>query len=206
MDAREALVALNLIEGVGPVRVRQLLDHFGDAPAILRASKPALLQVRGIGEDTAASIAEWEKGVDLAGELKRIREYECRIVIASDDDYPHLLRQIYDPPLVLYVKGTLTGQDKNSVALVRSRQTTSYGVETARKLGYQLAYVGVTVVSGGARGIDTAAHQGALILRMHFDNFAGATLVATGEHDDLVALLDLGRHQSTSGASEMIFM
>ena len=110
MDAREALVALNLIEGVGPVRVRQLLDHFGDAPAILRASKPALLQVRGIGEDTAASIAEWEKGVDLAGELKRIREYECRIVIASDDDYPHLLRQIYDPPLVLYVKGTLTEQ------------------------------------------------------------------------------------------------
>ena len=75
---------------------------------------------------------------------------------------PRLLREIYDPPLVLYVKGELTAKDKNAVAMVGSRQTTHYGIETARKLAYQLAYVGVTVVSGGARGIDTAAHQGAL--------------------------------------------
>jgi DNA processing protein len=75
---------------------------------------------------------------------------------------PRLLREIYDPPLVLYVKGALTAKDKNAVAMVGSRQTTHYGIETARKLAYQLAYVGVTVVSGGARGIDTAAHQGAL--------------------------------------------
>ena len=73
-----------------------------------------------------------------------------------------MLRQIYDPPLVLYVKGELTAKDKNAVAMVGSRMTTHYGIETARKLAYQLAYVGVTVVSGGARGIDTAAHQGAL--------------------------------------------
>ena len=66
MEPREALVALNLIEHVGPVRVRQLLEHFGDAPAILRASKPQLLQVRGIGEDTAEAIAHWEKTTDLA--------------------------------------------------------------------------------------------------------------------------------------------
>src|SRR6202042_3029202 len=70
--------------------------------------------------------------------------------------------EIYDPPLVLYVKGGLTAKDKNAVAVVGSRMTTHYGVETARKLAYQLAYIGVTVVSGGARGIDTAAHQGAL--------------------------------------------
>jgi len=69
---------------------------------------------------------------------------------------------IYDPPLVLYVKGELTAKDKNAVAMVGSRQTTHYGIESVRKLAYQLAYVGVTVVSGGARGIDTAAHQGAL--------------------------------------------
>src|SRR6202040_3527331 len=68
----------------------------------------------------------------------------------------------YDPPIVLYVKGELSSKDKNAVAMVGSRQTTHYGIESARKLAYQLAYVGVTVVSGGARGIDTAAHQGAL--------------------------------------------
>jgi len=162
MDAREAHIALNLVEGVGPVRVRQLLEHFGDAPAILRASRNQLLQVRGIGDDTAGAIAGWETSADLAAELKRIADSGCRILIQSDEEYPASLREIYDPPIVLYTRGTLGAKDRNAVAMVGSRQTTHYGIETARKLAYQLAYVGVTVVSGGARGIDTAAHQGAL--------------------------------------------
>lgn len=179
MDTREAFIALNLIERVGPVRVRQLLDHFGEAPAILRASKSALQQVRGIGEDTAESIAGWEKTTDLSGELKRIADSGCSVLIQSDPGYPELLRHIYDPPIVLYVKGALTGNDKNAVAIVGSRQTTPYGLETSRKLAYQLAYVGVTVVSGGARGIDTAAHQGALAAK-------GRTVAVLGTGINLV--------------------
>jgi DNA processing protein len=162
MDSREALIALNLIEHVGPVRARLLLEHFGDAPQILAASKSQLLRVRNIGDETAEAIANWEKTIDLAGELKRISDFGCHVLIQSDENYPASLREIYDPPLVLYVKGELTAKDKNAVAMVGSRSTTHYGIETARKLAYQLAYVGVTVVSGGARGIDTAAHQGAL--------------------------------------------
>src|SRR6266481_8520081 len=162
MDSREALVALNLVEHVGPVRVRQLLEHFGDAPAILCASKQQLLQARNIGEETADAIANWEKNIDLAAELKRIAEFGCRIVTQAEPEYPELLRQIYDPPIVLYIKGELLPKDKNAVAMVGSRMTTHYGIEVARKLAYQLAYLGVTVISGGARGIDTAAHQGAL--------------------------------------------
>src|ERR1700690_4178720 len=162
VDSREALIALNLIEHVGPVRARLLLEHFGDAPRILRASKGELLRVRNIGEETASAIAGWEKTIDLAGELKRFQEFGCQGLIQSDEDYPASLRQIYDPPLALYVKGALTARDKSAVAMVGSRMTTHYGIEVARKLAYQLACVGVTVVSGGARGIDTAAHQGAL--------------------------------------------
>ena len=162
MDSREAFVALNMIEGVGPVRARTLLEHFGDAPKILSAARSELLRVRNIGEDTAEKIFNWEKSVDLAGELKRIADFGCHVLISADENYPASLREIYDPPLVLYCKGELSARDKNAVALVGSRQTTHYGLETARKLAYQLAYVGVTVVSGGARGIDTAAHQGAL--------------------------------------------
>jgi DNA processing protein len=162
MDSREALIALNLIEHVGPVRARLLLEHFGEAPKILQASPSELRRVRNIGDETAAAIADWEKTVDLAGELKRIQEFGCHVLIQTDEDYPASLREIYDPPLVLYVKGALTAKDKNAVAMVGSRMTTHYGVEAARKLAYQLAYVGVTVVSGGARGIDTASHQGAL--------------------------------------------
>jgi len=155
------MVALNMIDHVGPVRVRQLLELFGDAPTILSASKQQLLRVHGIGEEAAESISSWEKGIDLNAEIKRINEFGCRIVIQSDPEYPESLRQIYDPPIALYVKGSLSAKDKNSIAMVGSRMTTHYGIETARKLAYQLAYLGITVVSGGARGIDTAAHQGA---------------------------------------------
>src|SRR4051812_6518779 len=179
MESREALVALNLIEHVGPVRVRQLIDHFGDAPAILRASKSQLQQARGIGEDTAEAISSWEKTIDLGAELKRIAEFGCKIVIQADPEYPELLRQIYDPPFVLYAKGELLPKDKNSVAMVGSRMTTHYGIETARKLAYQLAYIGVTVVSGGARGIDTASHQGALSAK-------GRTIAVLGTGINLV--------------------
>jgi len=179
MEVREALAALNLIEGVGPVRVRQLLEHFGDAPAILRASRHQLLQVRGIGDETATAIAGWEKNIDLAAELKRTADFGCRILIQSDPEYPELLRQIYDPPTVLYVRGDLRASDKNGVALVGSRMTTHYGIEMARKLAYQLAYLGVTVVSGGARGIDSAAHQGALTAK-------GRTIAVLGTGINLV--------------------
>ena len=88
MDSREALVALNLIEGVGPIRVRQLLEHFVDPPAILSASRQDLLRVRGIGDEAADAIAGWEKTVDLGAELKRIADFGCRLVVQSDTEYP----------------------------------------------------------------------------------------------------------------------
>jgi DNA processing protein len=162
MDAKDALIALNMIDHVGPVRLRQLLEHFADPPAILAAGRDRLLRVGGIGLETADSIASWESTVDLQGELRRIREFGCSVVTQLDEEYPPMLREIYDPPVVLYMKGTLLPRDRNGVAMVGSRQTTPYGLEMARRFGYQLGSIGVTVVSGGARGIDTAAHQGAL--------------------------------------------
>ncbi len=179
MDSREAFIALNLIDGVGPVRARSLLEHFGDAPSILAATQSQLLRVRNIGDDTAGKIASWETTIDLAGELKRIANYGCHVLISSDENYPASLREIYDPPLCLYVKGEITAKDKHGIAMVGSRMTTHYGIETARKLAYQLAYVGVTVVSGGARGIDTAAHQGALSAK-------GRTIAVLGTGINLV--------------------
>jgi len=179
MNAKEALIALNMIDHVGPVRVRQLLEHFGEAPAILAATKNQLLKVHGVGDETAEAISRWESGVDLQGELRRIQEFGCHVLTQADESYPGLLRQIYDPPIVLYVKGRLDLKDKNSVAMVGSRMTTHYGVEVARKLAYQLAYIGVSVVSGGARGIDTAAHQGALSAK-------GRTLAVLGTGINLV--------------------
>jgi DNA processing protein len=179
MDGREAFVALNMIDGIGPVRVRLLLEHF-DNPADILSARPAQLEkIHGIGPELARALTSWEQSVDLTGELRRIKEFGCHVVVQSDENYPETLRQIYDPPVVLYVKGELLAKDKNGIAMVGSRMTTHYGVETARKLAYQLAYIGVTVVSGGARGIDTAAHQGAL-------NAKGRTIAVLGTGINLI--------------------
>lgn len=187
MDEREAFIALNMIDHVGPVRARHLLRHFGSAAAILRASREQLMRVEGIGEETADAIAHWEEHVDLSRELARIRDFGCQVLIGTDPEYPELLRELYDPPLVLYVKGRLLPRDKHAVAIVGSRMTTLYGLEVARKLAYQLAYVGVTVVSGGARGIDTAAHQGALSAKGRTVAVLGTgiNLVTPPENSDL---------------------
>ena len=162
MTSREAYIALNMVDGVGPIRVRALRDRFGEAQAILGASKAELMQVEGVGEEVARSIAGWREKVDLDAELQRIEKSGVRVVCRDDAEYPKNLREIYDPPLVLYVKGTLTERDALAIAVVGSRRTTLYGQEMARKLAFQLARVGVTVVSGLARGIDTSAHNGAL--------------------------------------------
>ena len=93
MNSREALVALNMIPHVGPVRFRQLAEYFGDAPSILSASKSSLMRVQGISEVTAESIASWESSIDLASELKWNEEFGCGMVIQEDEKYPELLRQ-----------------------------------------------------------------------------------------------------------------
>jgi DNA processing protein len=162
MTSREAYIALNMVDGVGPIRVRALRDRFGEAQAILMASKADLMQVEGVGEEVARSITFWREKVDLDAELQRIEKSGVHVVCRDDAEYPKHLREIYDPPLVLYMKGTLTERDALAIAVVGSRRTTLYGQDMARKLAFQLARVGVTVVSGLARGIDTAAHNGAL--------------------------------------------
>ncbi len=158
----EACITLNMVPKLGPVGVRRLLNAFGSPREILGASATQLRSVEGIGPEISESIVRWEQNVDLAGELARIADFGARVLTRDDPEYPALLREIHDPPVVLYVWGELTPRDQEAVGIVGSRKTSTYGLECAKKLSYQLAYAGLTVVSGLARGIDTAAHQGAL--------------------------------------------
>lgn len=162
MTETEALLALNLLPLVGPVRVRRMLEHFDSPADILRASRQELLAVHGIGREMAETIATWESRVDLSRELRRIREVEATILPWSAPEYPAALRQIHSPPLVLYVRGKLEERDRHSIGIVGSRRATHYGRDCARKFSFQLAQAGLTVISGLALGIDTFAHEGAL--------------------------------------------
>src|SRR5205823_4970580 len=104
----------------------------------------------------------WEKTVDLTSELGRIRDFGAEVITSESPRYPRQLREIHAPPIILYVWGELTDRDQHAIGIIGSRRTSHYGNESAKKLAYQLAYAGLTVISGLARGIDTAAHQGAL--------------------------------------------
>ena len=162
MTRTEAYLALNLLPKIGPVRVRRLLEVFGSPERILSATTGEILRVEGFGRELAETLHGWESSIDLSRELRRIAEMELTVLTQEDALYPFLLKQIHAPPLVLYVWGELLEKDRNALGVVGSRQATPYGLEVARKMSFQLAYAGFTVVSGLARGIDTAAHEGAL--------------------------------------------
>ena len=162
MTGTEACIALNMVPNLGPVRLRKLLEVFETPERILLARAGELKTVDGIGKEIAEGIATWKSHVDLPAELRRIAEFGAKVFTRDSPEYPRHLREIYNPPIVLYVWGTLIERDHRAVSVVGSRKTSHYGLECAKKLSYQMAYAGLTVVSGLARGIDTAAHQGAL--------------------------------------------
>ncbi len=162
MTSREAFLALTLIPRVGPVTIRRLLDAFGSPRDILSTPESRLRTVDGVGPALARSIAGWQDHADLTREKRRIRETGARFLTIEEEEYPALLREIPDPPPALYILGSLDPADKLGVALVGSRRATHYGLSCTRKLAFQLAHAGITIVSGLARGIDTAAHEGAL--------------------------------------------
>lgn len=162
MNTREATIALNMLPKIGPVRVRRLLDRFGDPEKILRADVSGLTGVEGIGNETAEIIRGWEDRIDLARELAEVEKRGLTVLTQADADYPEALRQCYDPPLALYVWGELSERDRHAIAIVGSRKTSHYGTQTARQFAFQLASSGMTVVSGLARGIDSHAHEGAV--------------------------------------------
>ncbi|GAA5494849.1 hypothetical protein Rhal01_01013 [Rubritalea halochordaticola] len=162
MTNREALIALNMLPKIGPVRVQRLLEALGSAEAILTSPANKLTQVRGIGNETAQIIRSWETSINLAAEIQEAERRGIQIITQEDDDYPAPLRQMYDPPLALYVWGELKDQDKHAMAVVGSRRCTHYGQSSALSLSRDLAASGLTIISGLARGIDTFGHRGAL--------------------------------------------
>jgi DNA processing protein len=162
MTESDAFFIVNLVSGIGPMRAKRLQERFGSLDRALLARAADLRSVQGIGEELAPKLANWESSVDVKGERARVEELGLQVVTQADADYPPALKEIYDPPLCLYIKGKIPATWPRGIGVVGSRETSHYGLENAKKLGYQLAYAGVPVISGLARGIDTAAHLGAL--------------------------------------------
>jgi DNA processing protein len=162
MDERFHWLALNFIPGIGPVLIKALLGRFGDPEHVFRASPRELTGVDGIGHRLATLIKETDIQGRVRRELKLIQQLNISIVTLMDASYPNNLKQIYDPPPLLYVRGELQAKDTLAISMVGSRLTSNYGRAITERIAGDLARHGVTIVSGMARGIDSAAHRGAL--------------------------------------------
>ncbi len=172
-------IALNMTPGVGPRVTARLLEHFGSAEAIFDAPRRDLALLR-LPPEAIESIASRELHARAESEIERVRQLGGDILVLDDGVYPALLRETYDPPVVLYVKGAWDEcLERPCVAVVGSRRCSTYGQNAALMMSRELAQRGVTIVSGLARGIDAAAHRGAL-------EAGGRTVAVTGTGLDQV--------------------
>jgi DNA processing protein len=154
-------LALALTQGLGPTRIRKLIEHFGTAEAVFHASLTEL-EATGMRAVSAQSIATG-KSLELAQqECAKAAEAGARIVSLSDPEYPSRLKEIYDPPVILFVKGSVEVLAQPGIAMVGTRHPTPYGSGMAERFSIDLAARGLVIISGLARGIDTASHRGAI--------------------------------------------
>lgn len=161
MDPRP-WIALNSITGVGKVFFKRLILRFGSPGEVFKAPAIEIMRIDGARPATVKSIKEFSGWQAVDEELGKAEKAGAEIITFEDERYPANLREIHDPPPYLYVRGRLVPEDKVAVAVVGSRAATPYGRQVTKKIAGELASKGITVVSGGARGIDTEAHKGAL--------------------------------------------
>lgn len=162
LSQAEAFFILNRLPGMGPITASKLMQALGEDPLnILQASESQLRSVDGVGPSLAETILSWKTCIDLDKEREHLKSAGVRFVGRSDAEFPELLQEIYDPPLGLYSKGKAP-LNKRAIAIIGSRRATLYGTNIAKRLARELATLGFSIVSGMARGIDTAAHEGAL--------------------------------------------
>lgn len=154
-------LALKSIDGVGNIGFKNLVDTFDNPRNVFNAPLHTLTNVPGIGKKTASNIKDFQKWHKIEEELEHIKKYDAHIITYKDLLYPKVLLSIYDFPVFLYARGLLKEDDIN-VAVVGSRMASVYGKFSTERLCRELALKGITVVSGLARGIDSAAHRGAL--------------------------------------------
>ncbi|MDP3790226.1 MAG: DNA-processing protein DprA [Candidatus Omnitrophota bacterium] len=157
----EDYILLNMVEGLGFKRLESLLKFYGEPSCILNAPRGELATVEGVGNVIAEKITSLKKK-ELDRELKLMEKRGVYAISVFDANYPRNLKNSYSPPIVIYVRGEIKPEDADAVALVGSRMPSHYGVATCERLSSDLTSRGITVVSGMARGIDTAAHTGAL--------------------------------------------
>ncbi|MDD3840422.1 MAG: DNA-processing protein DprA [Clostridia bacterium] len=179
MDSKKYLIWLYSVPGLGLYRTRKLLEYFGDAEQVWKADADQLLNVNSIGPKTVEQILKYRDKRKFNQYMMALERLGVNVLTKDSKSYPENLKNITDSPELLYVRGAFGENDDKAIAIVGSRNATYYGIKMAKRFSYELAKMGITIVSGMARGIDTFAHQGAL-------DAGGRTIAVLGSGIDVV--------------------
>ncbi|MBI5186340.1 MAG: DNA-protecting protein DprA [Nitrospinae bacterium] len=162
MTEKDFWIALNIVPGLGKTLFHRLVKFFGSAESVFKAKEKDLRQVEGIGESLSRAILEFNLSRESEKENNYIRNNNAKVFISEEKEYPGNLKNIFDPPPVIYVQGEILERDAAAIAVVGTRSPSHYGKLVAEKISAGLAEKGITVVSGMARGVDSVAHKGAM--------------------------------------------
>ncbi len=162
MKDKKYWIWLSSVPGVGSKSCLNLISHFGSAQNVYQCSFKELISSGIVKEKVARSIIQNKKIENMEEYLKIVKENGLKVHTIIEDEYPENLKNIYDPPPVIYVKGSIEKEDNLAIAIVGSRKASDYGMKTAKRIAYRLAELGITIISGMAMGIDSAAHEGAI--------------------------------------------
>jgi DNA processing protein len=180
------LIILSRIPGIGPNRLRALVSHFGNPTDAISASARDIVSVEGFNKKLAVIVSSFRKSSKYSEAIKyadhqfsSMNKYEAHIVTFWDKKFPELLKKIYDPPPYLFLKGNLCEEDKYSIAIVGTRNPSKYGIAVSEKFSQELSRLGITIVSGLARGVDSAAHNSVL-------KTGGRTIAVIGSGIDVI--------------------
>lgn len=178
---------LSLIKGLGSRKKLELLQEYGNPKKIYNLTESELLKVRGIGKELAKKILDKNIKEQIYKHIKYMQKYKIDIISINDKKYPQILKQIYDPPISLYIKGNAEILNGKNIAIVGCRNSSKYGEEAAKYFAYNLSAKGINIISGLARGIDTYAHIGNLGAMMHNSNdICGKTIAVVGNGIDII--------------------
>lgn len=178
---------LSLIKGLGSRKKLELLQEYGNPKKIYNLTESELLKVRGIGKELAKKILDKNIKEQIYKHIKYMQKYKIDIISINDKKYPQILKQIYDPPISLYIKGNAEILNGKNIAIVGCRNSSKYGEETAKYFAYNLSEKGINIISGLARGIDTYAHIGNLGAMIHNgNNICGKTIAVVGNGIDII--------------------
>ncbi|MBN1980767.1 MAG: DNA-processing protein DprA [Chitinivibrionales bacterium] len=172
-------IALNNVRGLGPVRIQKLLEKYPDPQAIFREKQSHLLMLGFLPKDSVSHLAQPDLLRDAETEARRCEEIKCTLITINDPAYPPLLKQIFSPPVILYVRGTLPQNCINSVAIVGMRTPDDYGKKATEFIVEGLVRYNCPIVSGLAKGIDTFGHRACLL-------HGGSTIAVLGTGVDII--------------------